>query len=82
MLAFSSDPTMVNFARLFLEQGNLSDSQRVVSGESESHLMQLLTALVYECITQDKLTVLSIWITTLKVIFFSQMFLRLFLALV
>lgn len=56
---------MVNFARLFLEKGSNSDA--IISGENEKHLMQLLTALVYECITQDKRMVLSIWITTLKV---------------
>lgn len=66
VLAFSSDPTMVNFARLFLEQRNNCESLGIASGESESHLMQRLTALVYECITQDKRMVLSIWITTLK----------------
>ncbi|XP_034233098.1 anaphase-promoting complex subunit 1 [Thrips palmi] len=66
VLAFSSDPKMVNFARLFLEQKVSNDSQVGVSGESENHMMQLLTALVYECITQDKRMILSIWITVLK----------------
>ncbi|KAK3923529.1 Anaphase-promoting complex subunit 1 [Frankliniella fusca] len=66
ILAFSSDPTMVNFARLFLEEGSGDETQKMISAESERHLIQLLTALVYECITQDKRMVLSIWITTLK----------------
>lgn len=67
VLAFSSDPKMVNFARLFLEQTVDNDSQVGAGGDSENHMMQLLTALVYECITQDKRMILSIWITVLKV---------------
>jgi hypothetical protein len=59
--AFSSDPTMVNFAHYFLETEGCDGS----SGELE--IMQMLTMLVYECVTQDKLDILPIWITLLKV---------------
>ena len=58
--AFSSDPTMVNFAQYFLET-------KGCESEKELEMMQMLTMLVYECVTQDKLGILPIWITFLKV---------------
>jgi hypothetical protein len=60
--SFSSDPTMVNFVHYFLEMEGCDGS----SGELQ--VMQVLTMLVYECVTQDKLGILPIWITLLKVI--------------
>jgi len=69
IFSFSSDPTMVNFFRHFLEQessrsGGYDD---VESSDNETHLKEFLTTLVYECVTQDKLSALSIWITLLRV---------------
>ncbi|XP_069677644.1 anaphase-promoting complex subunit 1 isoform X2 [Periplaneta americana] len=58
--AFSSDPTMVNFAHYFLETEGCDGSS------VELDVMQRLTMLVYECVTQDKLGILPIWITLLK----------------
>jgi hypothetical protein len=52
---------MVNFAHHFLETEGCDGS----GGELE--VMQMLTRLVYECVTQDKLGILPIWITLLKV---------------
>jgi hypothetical protein len=59
--AFSSDPTMVNFAHYFLE------TEGCDGRSDELQVMQVLTRLVYECVTQDKLGILPIWITLLKV---------------
>jgi hypothetical protein len=52
---------MVNFAHHFLE------TEGCVGSSGELEVMQMLTRLVYECVTQDKLGILPIWITLLKV---------------
>ncbi|XP_068085818.1 anaphase-promoting complex subunit 1 isoform X2 [Anabrus simplex] len=60
ILAFSSEPSLVNFAVYFLE----CDSNVLSPAEQET--MQILTTLTYECMTQDKLAILPIWISLLK----------------
>ena len=55
---------MVNFAHYFLETEGCDGSS------DELQVMQMLTRLVYECVTQDKLGILPIWITLLKVKYF------------
>lgn len=54
---------MIKFAQYFLENKDIKN-------ESELKTMQLLTSVVYECVTQDKLGILPMWIMVLKVYLF------------
>jgi hypothetical protein len=62
IFSFSSDPSTVNFAHYFLEQGEGS-----VAGPGELQVMHFLTTIVYECVTHDKLSMIPVWITIIKV---------------
>lgn len=70
IFAFSSEPCTVNFAHFFLEQG---DKTALLASTIELQLLQFLTKLVFECVTHDKLSMLSIWLKMIQVsdIFFN-----------
>nr|CAD7198790.1 unnamed protein product [Timema douglasi] len=60
--SFSSDPALVNFTQYFLKGSGLEGSSCV-----EQRHLRLLTMLVYKCVTQDKLSILPVWVTLFKV---------------
>ncbi|CAG2065836.1 unnamed protein product, partial [Timema podura] len=60
--SFSSDPALVNFTQYFLKGFGLDGSSSV-----EQRHLHLLTMLVYKCVTQDKLSILPVWVTLFKV---------------
>nr|CAD7574451.1 unnamed protein product [Timema californicum] len=59
--SFSSDPALVNFTQYFLK-GSGSEGSSCV----EQRHLHLLTMLVYKCVTQDKLSILPVWVTLFK----------------
>nr|CAD7590064.1 unnamed protein product [Timema genevievae] len=59
--SFSSDPALVNFTQYFLKGFGLDGSSSV-----EQRHLHLLTMLVYKCVTQDKLSILPVWVTLFK----------------
>ncbi|XP_075233032.1 anaphase promoting complex subunit 1 isoform X2 [Lycorma delicatula] len=63
IFAFSSEPCTVNFAHFFLEQNEKSISS---ASTNELQILQFLTKLVFECVTHDKLSMLSIWLKMLQ----------------
>ncbi|XP_049852727.1 anaphase-promoting complex subunit 1 isoform X1 [Schistocerca gregaria] len=60
--AFSSDPNVAKFAQCFLENEELETSM------CERQIIQLLATVVYECVTQDKLSILPMWLTIIKTV--------------
>nr|CAD7457684.1 unnamed protein product [Timema tahoe] len=59
--SFSSDPALVNFTQYFLKGFGSEGCSSV-----EQRHLHLLTMLVYKCVTQDKLSILPVWVTLFK----------------
>lgn len=58
----------MNFAHYFLEQvGTEGGGGGVTESRGELQVMHFLTKIVYECVTHDKLSIIPIWITIIKV---------------
>lgn len=64
IFGFSSDPILVNFTQYFLE-GRENESNE----STEDKMVMWLTYIAYYCLTKDKLSLLPIWVSLLKVTF-------------
>ncbi|XP_063230624.1 anaphase-promoting complex subunit 1 isoform X1 [Bacillus rossius redtenbacheri] len=56
---FSSDPALVSLTQHLLQPG-------AQHGRAEQELVQLLTVLVYKCVTEDKLCAVPLWVSVLE----------------
>lgn len=64
IFGFSSDPILVNFTQYFLERREGESANNV-----EDKIVTWLTYIAYYCLTKDKLSLLPLWVSLLKVNF-------------
>ena len=62
-----SNSRSMNLQQILRKSVSRLETEGCDGSSDELQVMQMLTRLVYECVTQDKLGILPIWITLLKV---------------